>query len=70
MAGGNAIGRQEPAYQLDVSRISAAPPQAVRRAFTDSDLRGQWVPTADRSIPSLSDAAGSGPLSWAEQLRP
>ncbi len=30
MAWGNAIGRQEPAYQLDVSRIFAARPELVR----------------------------------------
>jgi hypothetical protein len=63
-------GRQEPAYQLNVSRIFAAPPPAVRRAFTDPDVREQWVPADHRSIPGLIGAAGGGPLSWAEQPGP
>jgi hypothetical protein len=58
---------QEPTYELEVSRIFGAPPSAVRRAFTDPELRAQWFPTDGRPMPDLSESAEDASLTWAEQ---
>jgi hypothetical protein len=60
-------GRPVPAYQLEVSRIFGGPPAAVCRAFTDAELRAQWVPAGGRSIPDPSVSAGGWLLTWAER---
>lgn len=61
---------QEPAYELMMSRIFHAPPSAVRRAFTDPEVRDEWVPTDGRPLPDLTSSAENGPLTWAEQHAP
>lgn len=40
------MSEQEPSYQLNVSRIFAAPPRAVYRAFVTADLLAEWLPPA------------------------
>lgn len=61
---------QDPAYQLQVSRIFDAPPPVVRRAFTDPDLRSQWVPASGRPVPDPVETPGDESLAWAEQPAP
>lgn len=64
------MNRQEPTYELQVSRLFHAPPLEVRRAITDPELRAEWLPTASRPIPDPTESAQDGPLTWTDQLGP
>lgn len=64
------MNAQEPAYELEVSRIFNAPPPAVRRAFTDPGPRAKWLPAAGRPIPDPTESAEDGSLTWTEQPAP
>lgn len=61
---------EEPAYELEVSRIFNAPPPAVRQALTDAGLRAKWLATADQPTAGPAESAGDGSLTWNDPLGP
>ncbi len=64
------MNAQEPAYELEVSRIFNAPPTAVRRAFTDPGRRAKWLPAASLPVPDPTESAEDGSLMWTEHPAP
>jgi len=44
------MSQREPSYQLNVSRIFTAPPQAVYRAFVSPGLLAEWLAPAGWSV--------------------